>query len=374
MKRSWRVELGAVVRKEVIQTLRDRRIMFMLIVAPLLQTVMFGFAIDFHFDHIPTAVVDGDRTPTTRAHARRLLADKTLERLATFADPAEAAAWMEKGQAAATVVFPRNFARDTLAGRGAEVQVLLDGTDPNRAMMVANTVARYFAQATPPPAPPPGTPPLPRLRAEPTMLWNPGLLTSPFMIPGVISMLLVITTTITTAMGLSREREMGTLEQVQVTPIRPQVLLLGKMVPFLVIGFFDLFLVLVVGMTVFHVPVLGSLSLLGLGTMLYLLSTLGLGLLISTISKTQQQSFLAGFLFAMPAILLSGVMTPIRAMPTWLQHATQINPVRHYIELSRAILLKGATFVDLWPTFATLAGLGLVLFVGATWRFQKRSA
>jgi len=273
-------------------------------------------------------------------------------------------------------VFPHGFARDALAGRTAEIQVLLDGTDPNRATVVASTVSRYFSEVAlaGQAAKTQGQRPPSLLRAESTILWNPGLLTSPFMIPGVMTMLLVITTTITTAMGLSREREMGTLEQVQVTPIRPRVLLLGKMVPFFVIGFFDVFLVLVAGMYIFKVPVRGSLPLLAVGTALYLLSTLGLGLLISTVSKTQQQSFLAGFLFAMPAIMLSGVMTPVRAMPAWLQAVTEFNPVRHYIEILRAILLKGATFTDLWTTFAALSVIGIALFIGATLRFQKRIA
>jgi ABC-2 type transport system permease protein len=371
------VQLRAVIRKEVRQTLRDRRIMFMLIVAPLLQTVVFGFAVDFQFDRIPTLVVDQDGSRQSREHIRRLLADGTLLDSGR-SDLNEVQQQLQKGEAAAALVLPQDLARTLLAQRPAEVQVILDGGDPNRAVVVAGAVSRYFGETTeamlrarlvgrglaPPPV----------IRATPRIWFNPSLKTPPFMIPGVMTILLVITTTLVTAMGLSREREMGTLEQVLVTPIRPLYLLVGKMTPFLTIGSFDVLLVLTAGVWIFGVPVQGSLLLLAIGTVLYLLSTLGIGLLISTVSRTQQQAFLAGFLFAMPAILLSGVMTPIRAMPTWLQVVTYFNPVRYYIEVLRAILLKGAGIVDLWWRLLALFGFGLALLTIASLRFRKRVA
>jgi ABC-2 type transport system permease protein len=243
---------------------------------------------------------------------------------------------------------------------------------------VAGAVARYFGDTTSklvrkqmsglPTAPPP------MIKAIPRALYNPGLATAPFMIPGVMTMLLVITTTVVTAMGLSREREMGTLEQILVTPIRPIILLLGKMTPFLVIGCFDVFLVLTAGVWLFGVPVNGPPAVLLVGTMLYLLCTLGIGLLISSISKTQQQSFLAGFLFIMPATLLSGFMTPIPAMPAWLRTITYINPVRYFVEILRGNLLKGADFADMWWRLLALAALGCFILLFATIRFRKRAA
>ena len=214
--------------------------------------------------------------------------------------------------------------------------------------------------------------PPPLIRATPRIWFNPSLKTPPFMIPGVMTILLVITTTLVTAMGLAREREMGTLEQVLVTPIRPLFLLVGKMTPFLVIGCFDVLLVLTAGVWIFGVPLHGSLLLVATGTVLYVLSTLGIGLLISTVSRTQQQAFLAGFLFAMPAILLSGVMTPIRAMPFWLQVVTFFNPVRYYIEVLRAVLFKGAGLFDIWWRLLALLGFGLALLTVASLRFRKR--
>jgi ABC-2 type transport system permease protein len=189
-----------------------------------------------------------------------------------------------------------------------------------------------------------------------------------------MAMLLIVVTTIVTAMGLAREREMGTLEQVLVTPIRPSVLLVGKMLPFVAIGIFDVLFALTLGAWLFEVPVRGSLWVLAVSSLCYLTSTLGVGLLISTVSRTQQQSFLGGFLFAMPAMLLSGAMTPIRSMPEWLQWLTYANPLRYFVEILRANMLTGAGFDLLWPRILILAGFGLVLLTVASLRFHKRVA
>jgi ABC-2 type transport system permease protein len=373
---SARVQLAAVFRKEVRQTVRDRRIMFMLIVAPLLQTVVFGFAVDFDVDRVPTLVVDRDGTAESRHHARRLLADGTLLRAGASRSPAEAERDLDAGDAAAALIIPRGLAADLAAGRSAEVQVVLDGTDPNRATVAGGTVSRYFgelgeamardrlaARGVRAPA---------QIEVVPRIAFNPGLRTPPFMVPGIAAMLLLIVTTIVTAMGLSREREMGTLEQVLVTPIRPVLLLVGKMGPFVVIGLVDVALLLAVGTWLFGVPLRGPLAIVLVGTLLYLMTTLGAGLLISTLSTTQQQSFLGGFLFVLPAILLSGVMTPIRAMPGWLQAITWVNPVRYYAEVMRTALLRGGGFADLWPQLLALALLGGAILVAATLRFRER--
>jgi ABC-2 type transport system permease protein len=373
---SPRVQLAAVFRKEVRQTVRDRRIMFMLIVAPLIQTVVLGFAVNFDVDRVPTVVVDRDGSDESRRHARRLLADRTLLRSGSARDVAEAEHEIDDGRAAAAVILPRGLGADLAAGRAAEVQVVLDGTDPNRATVAAGAASRYFGEVGER---------LARERLEaagvrapaqielvPRIAYNPALATPPFMIPGIAAMLLLVVTTIVTAMGLAREREMGTLEQVLVTPVRPLFLLLGKMAPFVVIGLVDVALLLAAGTWLFDVPLRGALPVLLAGTLLYLMTTLGVGLLISTVSSTQQQSFLGGFLFVMPAMLLSGVMTPIRAMPGWLQVVTRLNPVRYYAEVMRTTLLRGAGFADLWPQLLALLVLGGAILATATLRFHKR--
>ncbi|HET9551905.1 MAG TPA: ABC transporter permease [Anaeromyxobacteraceae bacterium] len=373
-----RRQLAAVFRKEVRQTVRDRRVMFLLVVAPLIQTLVFGFAVDFDVDNVPTVVVDHDRSDTSRLHARRVLADGTLRRVGDAAGLPEAERRLDDGQAAAVVVLPEGLAADLAAGRAAEVQVLLDGTDPNRAGVAGGAASRYFgdlgerlarerlaARGRPPPA---------QAVLVPQVAYNPRLKTAPYVVPGISATLLVIVTTLVTAMGLAREREMGTLEQVMVTPIRPIWLLLGKLLPYLVIGSFDVLLLVSVGTWVFGVPIRGSLLVVAAGMLVYLLSTLGIGLFISTVSETQQQAFLGGFLFMMPSILLSGVMTPIAGMPRWLQLVTYLNPVRHFAEVVRAVLLRGAGLGDVWFQLASLLLLGTGILWLAASRFRTTLA
>jgi ABC-2 type transport system permease protein len=371
-----RRQLGAVFRKEVRQTIRDRRIMVLLIVAPLIQTVIFGFAVDFDVDRVPTALVDEDQSDQSRLHARRVLADGTLRSMGELPDVAAADRALDGGTAAAALVMPRDLARDLASQRPAEVQLLLDGTDPNRAGVASGAVARYFGEVgeqlvrerlAAAGRPTPG-----QVTLTPRVLYNPRLKTAPYIVPGIAGTLLVIVTTLVTAMGLSREREMGTMEQVLVTPIRPLWLLLGKLLPFLIIGIFDVLLLVAIGSWVFEVPLRGNLLVGAAGVLLYVFSTLGVGLLISTASQNQQQAFLGAFLFMMPAILLSGVMTPIRGMPGWLQVVTWLNPVRHFAEVMRGVLMRGAGFSDLWFQLCFLAVLGGGVMALAVARFRTQ--
>lgn len=374
--RTARRQLAAVFRKEVRQTIRDRRVMVLLVVAPLIQTVIFGFAVDFDVDRVPAVLVDQDRSDQSRLHARRVLADQTLRHAGDVPGVPEADQALDDGRAAAALVIPSGLARDLASQRPAEVQLLLDGTDPNRAMVASGAVSRYFGEVGER---------LIRERLEaagrgspaqvvlvPRVLYNPRLRTAPYIVPGIAGTLLVIVTTLVTAMGLSREREMGTMEQVLVTPIRPIWLLIGKLLPFLVIGIFDVLLLVAVGSWVFEVPLRGSLLVGAAGVLLYLISTLGVGLLISTLSQNQQQAFLGGFIFMMPAILLSGVMTPIGGMPGWLQVITWLNPVRHFAEVMRGVLMRGAGFADLWFQLAFLAALGAGVMALAASRFRTQ--
>ncbi|MFO0584555.1 MAG: ABC transporter permease [Anaeromyxobacter sp.] len=375
---SPRLQVAAVFRKEMRQTVRDRRVMFMVIAAPLVQTMIFGFAVNFDVDDVPTVLVDLDRSAESREHARRLLADGTLRARAEAGSAEEATRLVDEGKAAAALVLPSGLGADLAARRPAEVQVLLDGTDPNRASTAGAAASRYFgeraedlmrerlrAAGRPEPA---------QIELVPRVAYNPRLKTAPYLVPGIAAMLLVIVTTLVTAMGLSRERENGTMEQVLVTPIQPLWLLLGKLLPFLMFGLVDMALLIAAGTWVFEVPLRGSLLVGGVGVALYLFSTLGMGLFISTVSQTQQQAFLGGFLFMLPAILLSGVMTPIRAMPGWLQAVTYLNPLRHFAEVMRGVLLRGAGLGDLWFQLAALAVLGLGLMGLAAVRFRTQLA
>jgi ABC-2 type transport system permease protein len=371
--------LLSVARKEVIQTSRDPRMMALLVIAPAIQLFIFGNAVDLDVDRVPTVVVDADRTSTSREHLAALLADGTLTETARVGSPEEAGRLLVAGRAAVAVIVPSGFDRDLRRGREtAVVQALVDGSDPNRSAVAGAAVTRYFAEVAQDEVRERlgraglAAPPMPTIvTAAPRVLYNPHLETAVNIVPGIATMLLLIVTTIVTAMGLTRERESGTLEQILVTPVRPMVLILGKMLPFAVIGLFDFLLAITVGAYAFDVPVRGSLLLLFGATLLYLITTLATGLYISTISQTQQQAFLGGFLFMMPAALLSGIMTPVRSMPGWLQPLTFINPLRHYADLLRAVLLRGAGIDEVVPQLTFLAVFGVALATLATLRFRK---
>lgn len=371
--------LRAVAAKEVRQTIRDKRMMALLIVAPVIQLFVFGHAVDLDVDRVPTVIVDHDQSPASRHHLARLLADGTLEEVGRTADLAAAERALETGDAAVVLVVPPGFGADAARGRTARVQVILDGGDPTRANVAGAAVAGYFAgesqaavraRAARLTASQGLALRAPDVQVDVRVLFNPQLETSIYMVPGVMAMLLMLITTIVTAMGLSREKEVGTLEQILVTPVPAGILILGKILPFGVVGLIDFALALVVGATVFGMPLHGDMAVLVLATVLYLMTTLGVGLLISSLSGSQQQAFLGGFLFLLPAALLSGIMTPIRSMPEWLQPFTLINPLRHYAEILRGSLLRGAGFDDLVQPIAILAVMGALIFGFSSLRFR----
>ncbi len=375
------VQLRAVVVKEARQTVRDRRMLFMLLVAPVFQLVMLGYAVNLDVDHVPTVVVDQDRTPTSREHLRGLLADGTLEETARADGVAEANRLLDAGEASVAVVIPRGFTRDLARGEPAPVQVLLDGSDPNRSNIAGAAASQYFQGAA-----------LDVVRgrlerlsaamgrrvsfgtidARPRIFYNPRLDSAIFMVPGVAVLVLILATTVVTAMGIAREREVGTLEQVLVTPISPGVLMAGKALPFVAVGLIDVTTALTVSAWVFDLPIRGSLAFLGVATLFYLMTTLGVGLFISTVSETQQQAFMGGVFFILPAILLSGIFTPISSMPAWMRALTWLNPVRYYIEILRAVLLKAAGPADLALQTGALFAYGLAIIGLASLRFRKR--
>jgi len=369
--------LLATMLKELRQIVRDKRMMVLLLGVPAVQLIIFGYAVDLDVDDVPTVIVDRDQSPLSREHLARVLADGTLDPVGETRDLEQANALLQSGDAAAVVIVPKDFERDALAGRTGYIQVVLDGTDPNRASVAGSTVAEYFArqgrilavaqmkrqQSTM------RLPPTADVRSR--VLFNPGLKSAIYMVPGVAAILLMLITTVVTAMGLSREREAGTLEQVLVTPMPGWVLIAGKILPFAAFGLFDFILALVVGPYVFDMPINGSVPLLFAATGAYLLVTLGMGLLIATLSSGQQQAFMGGFLFILPAALLSGIMTPVHSMPGWMQVLTLVNPLRHYAEVLRGVLLRGATAEELMVPLSTLASMGVIVFAASTYRFSK---
>lgn len=372
--------LFALMSKELRQTFRDKRMIALLIIAPLMQLIVLGYAVNLDVVHIPLVAVDEDRTPESRRFLEGLAAGDTFDRVA-HEDVAGALALVERGTVPVAVIVPRGFARDLARGRPAQVQALVDGGDSNRAIVAQSALSAYgvsrslalMRERLQAAAASMGvTPRISQVRVEPRVFYNPTLESRIYFVPGVAATLLLIVTVVVTSMGLAREREMGTLEQVMVTPISPVTLVLGKTLPYAVIGLADLGLVVAAGAWIFGVPLRGNLLVVLLGGSLYLLSTLGIGLLLSSIARNQQQAFMGAFFIVMPAILLSGFMTPVQNMPDWLQPLSTVDPVRHFVEVMRAVLLKGAGIGDLLPQLAAMAGIGLTVFLTAAMVLYRR--
>ena len=261
--------------------------------------------------------------------------------------------------------------------------MLLDGSDPNRSGIAAGATGQFFASVAQDlvaervaalAAAQGHAISLPFVSAQTRIFYNPRLETAIFIVPGIAVMLLLIITAVLMSMGLAREREVGTLEQVMVTPISARVLMLGKLLPYVAVGLFDVTMALTAGTYLFGLPMRGSLVYLAVATIIYLLNTLGVGLLVSTVSKSQQQAFLGAFLFIMPAMLLSGTFTPIASMPRWMQFFTYANPLRYYVTIIRGVLLRGAGPSDLLPETLALFFMGLTVITVASVRFRKRLA
>jgi len=360
-----------VMKKEMSQTLRDRRMLATLIVSPVLQLIVFGYAIDLDVDRIPTVVCDQDMTPRSRDLTQAFFADRTFLRRADVPDPSQAQDALETGSAAAALIVPYGFALRVARADAPAVQVIVDGTDVTLAQVGSNAASQFLLLQ--------GIGRDESVRTGvaaaslvPRVMYNQRLKSAVYMLPGVLATLLLNVTAIVTAMGLARERETGTLEQILVTPIRPAVLLAGKCVPYILFGLIDVLAILLLGNLVFDVPFRGSFGVVALGSFLYLFSTLGIGILIATLSSSQQQAMLGAFAFMLPAMLLSGFMSPISSMPGWLRPFTMLIPMRHYIEIMRGCLLKGAGIRDLAQQMIALTVLGIGILAISVARFRRR--
>ncbi len=366
--------------KEFIQILRDPRMKAMIFAMPIIQLVMFGYAVSTDVDHIATAVYDLDRSPQSRALIDRFTSSGYFAVVATPEDSRALGRLLDKGEAVLAVQINAGFADDLESGRQAVIQSTVDGTDSNTgtvAMDYARQIVAEFSRTLG--APGAGVArenasPAPPVELRSRAWFNPDLKSRNFNVPGVIAVIVLLMSLLLTAMAVVREREIGTMEQLMVTPIRPVELILGKTLPFVLLAYVNLLLVTLVGVAWFRVPIQGSLWLLLGGAGLYLMSTIGVGLFISTVSRTQQQALMSTFFFYLPAVLLSGFMFPISNMPEPAQWITYVNPLRYFLVIIRGIFLKGSGFELLWPQFAALGLLGAFLLTLSTLRFRKRMA
>ncbi|MCK5800464.1 MAG: ABC transporter permease [Deltaproteobacteria bacterium] len=375
------IALWAIILKEYQQTFRDKRMVWLLTAAPLFQLVLLGYAVNLDVDRVPTVIADEDHTPESRAFAAALTAGDAFTRVETVATASDATRRISQGEVPIAIIIPSGYAKRLRTGKSTYLQALVDGGNSNRAIVAQNALTAFvmarssrlaLAKASVAACAHGRALHLPRIRVEPRILYNPTLNSQIYFIPGVAATLLLIITLITTSMGLAREKEMGTLEQVMVTPIRPEILILGKTLPYYLFGIVDMGFVIVAGAWIFDVPIRGSLALLFVSSSLFMLTTLGVGLLVSAIAKTQQQALFGAIFFILPAILLSGFVTPVENMPAWLRPLSGFTPVRHFVEILRAVLLKNATFSDLGAQLLALAGMGLSVYALAAFVLRRR--
>lgn len=369
--------LRHMVKKELIQALRDPRLRLFVILPPLIQLLIYGYAINFDLKNIDTGVLDQDLSRASRQLVSRFAATEYFAVDHFLREPEDISRLMDRNRVTLVLRFAPDFGRELAGGRPARLQLILDGTDSNSALVVARyaaqvlsdyqeelAAARLAASGLPPELARP-------VRLEPRAWFNENLTSRWSFVPGVIAMVVMMVSLMLTALAVVREKELGTMEQILVTPLRPLEFLLGKTIPFVLIALLDVVLVTLVGVYWFEVPLRGSLAVLFLGTMFFLFNSVGLGLLISTVSATQQQAMMAGTFFFTPAILLSGLVFPLRNMPEVVQYLTYLNPLRYFIIIIQDVFLKGVGLEVLWPQMLGLGLLGLCLLSFSVWRSQR---
>ena len=361
------MSLSAMIYKEAIQVRRDpaTRVVF---VIPMVQLLVFGYAIDTDVRDISTVVFDADRRAASRDFIARFENTDVFRVTGEVEDVPAVREAIVAGRASAGIIIPPDFSEDLLLGRAAQVQVLIDGSNntvATQALQVSSGIAmetaiRKLGQRAIP------------ISLRPKVLFNEDVRSANFFVPALVGVILQLITVFLTAFSIVRERERGTLEQLMVTPVTRRTLILGKLVPYAVLGMVETGLVLLVMVYVFEVPVNGDKALLLALSALFLLPSLGLGILISTAATNQAQATQMALLIMLPSILLSGFVFPREQMPGWIYAISCLIPVTYYIEILRGIILRGATAWHLWYPTAMLAVFGVVIFTTSAMRFQKR--
>jgi len=369
--------IRAILIKEFKQIFRDPRMKTTIFLGPVIQLLIFGYAATTDITYIPTAIYDLDNTRESRDLTREFTYSKYFVVQNNITTDQEQRDLIDKAKVNVVLRFNRGFARDLNSGKGATVQMIVDGSDSNTAGVIlsyANTIiqrysykvlkdeaAIYLKQAQ-----------FPSVDLRDRAWFNDNLVSRNYYLPGVIAMIVTIMTLLLSSMAIVREKEIGTMEQLIVSPIKPFELILGKLAPFAVIALAQVIMITTIGVLWFHVPIRGSLVFLFISTLVYLLTSLGFGLLISTVSATQQEAMMSVFLFYFPALLLSGFAYPIANMPKIIQYVTVLNPLKYFLVMLRGIFLKGAGIDILWPQLAALLAMGVCVLTISSLRFQKR--
>ncbi len=373
-----------IIRKEFYQVLRNRRMRTALFIPPLVQLIIFGYAVNLDVDNVSTAIMDQDNTPMSRQLIDQFRGSGRFNITRVAYSDDDVAKLMDGGKVLAVVRVLPGLERNVSRGNAAAVQVIIDGTNSNTASLISNyaneIVASFdqkliqLAQQRRLMSMTAGTVSMKSSTIEPrARVWfNADLRSRNYYVPGVMANLIMVVTVMLTAMAIVREKEIGTMEQLMVTPIRPLELMIGKTLPFALVGLIDVTLVTTVALLWFRVPFRGSFLFLLTCSAFFLLTSLGTGLFISTISRTQQQAVMSSFFFATPTFMLSGFSFPIRNMPVAVQYLTYLNPLRYFVEIVRGVFLKGIGFSVLWPQMTVLAFYGITILLLAASRFEKK--
>ncbi|MGA9838084.1 MAG: ABC transporter permease [Gemmatimonadaceae bacterium] len=367
-----------MLQKEFRQMLRDPRARRVLFIAPILQLVVFGYAVNTDVRNAATMIVDHDQTYESRALVSALTSSGYFRVADRSQQPRDLVSALDAGRVLVGLEIPEHFARDLAAGREADVQLLVDGSSANTANVALGYATQIIGQwglthgaATAAFANSDARPGVDlRVRAW----YNENLESRVYNVPAVIGTIVLLMTLLLTSLAVVREREIGTLEQLMVSPLRPLELIVGKTLPSVFVAFVDLTLITAVSLLWFHIPFRGSAVFLFVASVFYILTGIGLGLFISTVSNTQQEAFMAMFFFFLPAIMLSGFMFPIANMPAALQYVTYIDPLRYFLEIVRGVFLRGAGWRILYPQALVLAAMGILVITAATRRFHKTTA
>jgi len=363
--------------KEFLQALRDPRMRAVIFLAPVVQLIVFGYAVTMDVKNIRTVVYDLDRTPESRELLSRFFASGYFKPVEYVSHVNRIRDLMDRGKTDTAIQINRGFSAKLTAYEKVSIQMILDGTDSNTASIVTAYTAQIIQKynrdlAIEAVGLPEGASLNKGIDLRSRAWFNVNLESRMFVIPGVVALIGTIVMLLLTSMAIVREREVGTMEQLIVTPLRPVELILGKIIPFGLIGLFDMALIMVVAVFWFEIPIRGSIFLIFISTLLFLLPTLGTGLFISTISTTQQQAMMTTFFFDFPAILLSGFVFPISSMPNIVQWITYANPLRYFLVIIRGIFLKGVGVEVLWPHMMAMGILGVLVFILSSLKFTKR--
>ncbi|MDT8444684.1 MAG: ABC transporter permease [Desulfuromonadales bacterium] len=366
----WR-RIIALMQKEFLALFKDKRSRFIIIIPPLVQLLVFSYAATYDLNQIPFAVFNEDPGLASRQMLARFTGSPSFQLVGELDHEGQIAPLVDAKQVLMVLHFEPHFSRDLQPGRATELQLIVDGRNSNTASILVGYVRNIVIAFNDDWAEAHGRLDSPA-RLNVRAWFNANFESRWFIVPGIVGLLTLVVSVLVTALSVAREREAGTFDQLLITPLRPLEILIGKVLPGFIIGAVEATFIIIVAVTWFHIPLRGSLPALYVGLFLFLLSAIGVGLMISSIAVTQQQGLLGAFLFLVPAVILSGFATPIANMPELVQQLTLLNPLRYFLLILRGVFLEGDSLTLLWPQYWPMAIIGLVTLVSAGWFFRHR--